>query len=71
MKLSKIELITILSAIKHGFTFSNDSFFKSYTHGKRTISSLTKKGLLAENTTEFGVEYNPTIDAVQLYGAKR
>ena len=46
--------------------------FLSLTHmEKRTISSLIKKGLLAENTTEFGVEYNPTIDAVQLYGAKR
>lgn len=50
----------VKSAVKHGFTFSGDSFFKSYRAGKAAISALVAKGYLDVKTNEYGIEYVPT-----------
>lgn len=62
--LSKIEKQTVRSAIKHGFTFKNDSFFKSFNQGERTIRKLVKAGYLEVKTNEYGNEYSPTKAAI-------
>lgn len=51
---------TLQSAVKHGFTFTNDSFFKSYRAGKTAISALVSKGYLQAKNNEYGTEYVPT-----------
>ena len=50
----------VKSAVKHGFTFTSDSFFKSYRAGKTAISALVSKGYLEAKTNEHGTEYVPT-----------
>lgn len=52
--------VAVNSAVKHGFTFCNDSFFKSYRAGKAAISALIAKGYLVAETNEFGTQYVPT-----------
>ena len=44
MKLSKIEKKTIDEAVKHGYTFRNDSHFTNFQQGYRTIKKLIDKG---------------------------
>ncbi|EHV4444264.1 hypothetical protein K0M00_005430 [Escherichia coli] len=63
MKLSKIEKKTIDEAVKHGYTFRNDSHFTNYQQGYRTIKKLIDKGLLVEVNNGNGIEYQPTQDA--------
>ena len=55
--------IAVISAVKHGFTFTNDSFFKSYRAGKAAINALVSSGYLEAKTSEFGTEYLPTEQA--------
>ena len=62
--MTKIEKQAIESAVKHGFTFKNDSFFKSFGQGARTISKLVKNGYLEVKTNEYGTEYIPTQHAI-------
>ncbi|AIT14196.1 hypothetical protein GNZ01_07475 [Escherichia coli] len=66
MKLSKIEKKTIDEAVKHGYTFRNDSHFTSFQQGNRTIKKLIDKGLLTKVDNGNGVEYQPTEDALSL-----
>ncbi|HBB9485648.1 TPA: hypothetical protein JL391_000124 [Escherichia coli] len=63
MKLSKIEKTTIDVAVKHGYTFRNDSHFTNFQQGQRTIKKLIDKGLLVKVDNGNGVEYQPTQDA--------
>lgn len=58
--MTKTEKLTLEIAIKHGYTFSNDSHFTSYTAGRRTITGLIKKGFLVQVDDGNGVEYQPT-----------
>lgn len=59
-KMTKTELLTIQTAIKHGYTFRNDSHFNSHVHGARVINTLIKKGFLVKVDNGNGVEYQPT-----------
>ncbi|UNI73433.1 hypothetical protein KP12_23 [Klebsiella phage KP12] len=58
--MTKTEKLTLEIAIKHGFTFSNDSHFTSYTAARRAITGLIKKGFLVQVDDGNGVEYQPT-----------
>lgn len=58
--MTKTEKLTLEIAIKHGFTFSNDSHFTSYTAARRAITGLVKKGFLVQVDNAYGVEYQPT-----------
>lgn len=58
--MTKTEKITLRIAIKHGYTFSNDSHFASYAAGRRVITGLIKKGFLIKVDNGNGVEYQPT-----------
>ena len=62
--MNKIEIKAIQSAVKHGFTFKNDSFFTNWSQGNRTINSLVKKGYLEVKVNEYGKEYTPTTAAL-------
>ena len=66
MNLSKIETKTLLVAVKHGFTFRNDSHFNNFQQGNRTIKKLIDKGLLLKVDNGIGVEYQPTEEALSL-----
>ena len=57
--MNKVETKTIQSAVRHGFTFKNDSFFTNYNQGNRTINSLVRKGYLEVKVNEYGKEYTP------------
>lgn len=58
--MNKTEKKTIEPAVKHGFTFKNDSFFTTFNQGNRTINKLVKQGYLEVKTNEYGTEYTPT-----------
>lgn len=58
--MTKTELLTIKTAIKHGYTFRNDSHFNSHAHGAGVINALIKKGFLVKVDNGNGVEYHPT-----------
>lgn len=58
--MTKTEKLTLEIAIKHGYTFSNDSHFPSYAAGRRIITSLIKRGYLVQVDDGNGVEYRPT-----------
>lgn len=62
--MNKLEIKAIQSAVKHGFTFKNDSFFSNYNQGNRTINSLVKKGYLDVKVNEYGKEHTPTTAAL-------
>lgn len=62
--MNKTELATIKTAVKHGFTFRNDSHFKDFNQGDRTIRALIKKGLLVKIDEGNGTEYHPTQRAI-------
>ena len=62
-KMNKIEITTIETAVKHGFTFRNDSHFKNFNQGDRTIRSLIKKEFLIKIDEGNGVEYRATQQA--------
>ena len=64
MNLNKVETKTMVEAIKHGFTFRNDSHFINFQQGHRTIKKLIDKGLLVEVNEGNGVEYRPTQDGI-------
>lgn len=64
MKLNKTQVKTLNSAVKHGFTFKNDSHFASYRAGHAAISALVKHGFLVEKSNEFGKQYEPTEKAL-------
>ncbi|QXL90418.1 hypothetical protein [Salmonella phage NINP13076] len=61
--MTKTEMLTIKTAIKHGYTFSNDSHFTSYAAGRRIIAGLIKKGFLIQVDDGNGIEYQPTKSA--------
>lgn len=58
--MTKTEKLTLETAIKHGYTFKNDSHFKSYSTGNRVIINLIKKGFLVKVDNGNGIEYQPT-----------
>ena len=60
MKLTKLEKKTTEEAIKHGYTFKNDSHFTSFQQGDSTIRKLMDKGFLVMVDDGNGVEYRPT-----------
>ncbi len=62
--MTKIEKQAIESAVKHGFTFKNDSFFKSFNQADRTIKKLVKAGYLETKTNDYGSEHIPTQHAI-------
>lgn len=62
--MNTIEKKAIQSAVKHGFTFKNDSFFTTFNQGNRVINKLVKKGYLVTKENEYGTEYTPTIAAL-------
>ncbi|QHJ81109.1 MAG: hypothetical protein [Bacteriophage sp.] len=64
MNLTKLEKKTTEEAIKHGYTFSNDSHFTCFQQGNRTIRKLIAKGFLVKVDEGNGVEYRPTQDAL-------
>jgi hypothetical protein len=47
-------------AVKHGFTWMNDSIFKSFRAGKTCINSLVSLGYLVKEETRHGIQYVPT-----------
>ena len=57
--MNKVETKAIQSAVKHGFTFKNDSFFTNWSQGNRTINALVKKGYLEVKVNKYGEEYTP------------
>lgn len=54
------QIAAVKSAVKHGFTFTGDSLFKSFRAGKVAISVLVSKGYLEAKSNEYGTEYIPT-----------
>lgn len=58
--MTKTEKLTIEAAIKHGYTFKNDSHFNNYSAGDRVIRALIKKGFLVKVDNGNGVEYHAT-----------
>ena len=62
--MNKVEIKAIQSAVKHGFTFKNDSFFTNWSQGNRIINALVKKGYLKVKVNEYGKEYTPTTAAL-------
>lgn len=59
--MNKTEIKTVNSAVKHGFTFTGDSFFSSFIQAKRTVNSLIRKGyLIAKSDARGFTEYLPT-----------
>lgn len=61
--MTKTEKLTIEKAIKHGYTFSNDSHFSSYSAARGVITGLIKRGFLVQVDDGNGVEYQPTQSA--------
>lgn len=60
MKLNATQKQAIASAVKTGFTFAGDSFFKTFRSAKIALTSLVAAGYLTEKKDEYGVSYLPT-----------
>lgn len=60
MKLNATQKQALNNAVKTGFTFAGDSFFKSYRSAKAALNSLVTAGFLLEEKDEYGTSYKPT-----------
>ncbi len=60
-ELTAIEMQTLQSALKYGFTFYGDSHFKSCKTAIRVLHSLDKRGILQKTEHEgYGPYFRPT-----------
>ena len=59
--LSKIEMKTLVVAVRDGFTFAGDSHFRDGRQGVRVIRRMIAAGLMyAERDGEAIIDYRPT-----------
>lgn len=58
-KLNVTQAKAVRMAVKHGFTWTGDSF-PTYRAAKNAIVALVTRGYLVAQVDEFGVKYTPT-----------